>query len=197
MTAGCYSGTAGTGRDEQMLDRLQEFGSYRLPKWGLMASAMSLQLGKHEVLARRWSEPWADVVVLERLARGGGGTRWFMVRSAEEVREVYDELRAGSRVSFYFDGGVHISQDDEGTRQQMFDEVTSTGEIILGYPNEADVVLNMDIISGPSELTEHLIHHTGGERIVWGTLPAPLNDGHKAVTVDLVDADGMLRTHPH
>jgi hypothetical protein len=158
---------------------------------------MSLQLAGHEALARRWSMPWADVVVLERLARGGGAARWFMVRSPQEVTEVYDQLRPGSRVSFYFAGGPYVGQDDERTRQQMFEEITTTGEIVLGYPNEADIVVEMDIVSGPSELTEHLMQHPGGEQVIWGAWPAPLDDGDNAVTVNLVDADGVLRSHPH
>jgi hypothetical protein len=162
-----------------------------------MASAMSLQLAVHEVLAQRWSQPWADVVVLERLARGGGAARWFMVRTPKDVTRVYGELRAGSRVSFYFTGGPNVDADDEPTRQRMFDEITSTGEIVLGYPSDTDVVLQVDVISGPSELTEQLMHQPEGGQVVWGTWPSPLNDGHNAVTVDLVDEDGVLRPHPH
>lgn len=37
-------------------------------------------------------------VVLERLPRGGGGTRWWVIRSGEEFRRVYAELRPGGRV---------------------------------------------------------------------------------------------------
>jgi hypothetical protein len=79
----------------------------------------------------------------------------------------------------------------------MFEEVTLAGEIVLGYPKEADIVVEMDIVSGPGELTEHLMHHSGGELVVWGVWPAPLNDGDNAVTVDLVDVDGVSRPHPH
>ena len=162
-----------------------------------MTSPMSLQLAGHEVLARRWSKPRADVIVLERLARAGGAARWFMVRSPQEVTELYDKLLPGSRVSFYFAGGPHVGRDDERTRQQMFEEITSTGEIVLGYPSASDIVVEMDIISGPSELTEHLMHHPGGELVIWGTWPAQLDDGDKTVTLNLVDADGVLRSHPH
>jgi hypothetical protein len=108
-----------------------------------------------------------------------------------------DQLRPGSRVSFYFSGGPHAGRDDERIRQRMFEEITSTGEIVLGYLSASDIVVETDIISGPSELTEHLMHHPGGEQVIWGTWPAPMHDGHQAVTVDLVDVDGVMRSHPH
>ncbi|MEU0094857.1 hypothetical protein [Kribbella sp. NPDC006257] len=51
-----------------------------------MTSAMSRQVAEHEALSGRWSMPWTDVLVLERLARGSGAARWFLVRSPEEHR---------------------------------------------------------------------------------------------------------------
>lgn len=162
-----------------------------------MVSAMSRQLVAHEAVARRWSQPWADVVILERLARGGGTARWFLVRSPADVTAVYDQLAAGSRVSFYFDAGPEVGWDDDGTRQRMCDEITATGEIVLGYPSDGDVVVEMDILSGPGELTEYLMHRGEGARVVWGVWPHPVDDGRNGVTVDLVDADGLLRQHPH
>ncbi|WP_432948906.1 hypothetical protein ACQPXM_15000 [Kribbella sp. CA-253562] len=162
-----------------------------------MASAMARQVAEHELLSGRWSMPWSDVVVLERLARGGGTARWFLVTSPGDVNTVYDELRPGSCVSFYFSGGPDVGRNDEATRQRMFEEITSAGEIVLGRPADSGVELDLDIISGPGELTEYLMHHAEGARVVWGTWPAPLNDGQDAITVDLVDADGVLRAHPH
>jgi hypothetical protein len=74
--------------------------------------------------------------------------------------------------SCYFANHLHVEVDTEAVRQRMFNELERTGEIVVGYPDETAVKLEMEIISGPSELTGFL-------------------------TLGLVDADGLLRRHPH
>ena len=158
---------------------------------------MSRQLGHHEALTRRLAAEWREIVVLERLARGGGGARWFFVASRTMLGDVFDVLRGGSSVSFYFSSHLHVEVDNEAARQEMFGEITRLGELILGYPDPDNSQLEMVIISGPSELTEFLMLHPEGSLVVWGEWPARENDGESAITVDLVDADGVLRSHPH
>jgi len=79
----------------------------------------------------------------------------------------------------------------------MFDEIIRCGELVLGYPAPDQSQPEMAIISGPSELTECLILHPAGSLVVWGEWPARENDGENLITADLVDADGVLRPHPH
>jgi hypothetical protein len=61
--------------------------------------------------------------------------------------------------SFYLGHILYVGLDDDRTRQQMFEEITSTGEIVLGHPEPTGMAVNMEIISGSGELTEHLMHH--------------------------------------
>jgi len=158
---------------------------------------MCQQLRDHQTLARRLGSEWRQVVVLERLARGAGAARWFFVTSRAMLERVFDMLRSGSSVSFYFSEYLHVEADTEATRQEMFDEVIQHGELVLGYPSPDDPELEMPIISGPSELTECLMLHPEDSLAVWGQWPPREDNGEKAITVDLVDADGVLRSHPH
>lgn len=162
-----------------------------------MSAVVAGQLRRDQALSRRLGAPWREVVVLERLARGGGATRWFFARSPEMVERTLDRLSAGSCVSFYFANHLHVEPDTEAVRQRMFDVLGRTGEIVVGYPDETAAELEMEIISGPSELAGFLMQHPEGALAVWGPWPARGNDGQDAVTLDLVDADGVLRRHPH
>jgi hypothetical protein len=36
--------------------------------------------------------------------------------------------------TFYFAGELHVEVDSEAVRQRMFQEITRTGEVILGSP---------------------------------------------------------------
>jgi hypothetical protein len=69
--------------------------------------------------------------------------------------------------------------------------------LVLGYPSPEDSAIEMAIISSPSELTETLMLQPEGSLAVWGNWPPRANDGDDAITLDLVDADGVLRRHPH
>lgn len=158
---------------------------------------MSHQLRNDGGLSLRLASPWRDVVVLERLAQGGGATNWFIARSLAELEVVFDNLCGGSCVSFYFAGQLRVEADTEQARQQMYAVITSVHELVLGYPSGSGVELDMNIISGASELTEELMLHHQGAVVVWGPWPARVNDGQTGVTVNLVDADGTLRSHPH
>ncbi len=79
----------------------------------------------------------------------------------------------------------------------MFAEITKSGELVIGYPSSESVELDMEIISGPGELAEELMLHPEGSVVVWGQWPARGNDGSDAITMNLVDDDGILRRHPH
>lgn len=160
-------------------------------------SPMSQQLSSYEPLTRRLAIEWQQIVVLERLARAAGAANWFFVTNLVALEQVFNLLRGGSSVSFYFSRHLHVGVDDEGSRQNMFDEVTQYGEIVLGYPSQDVPELDMEIVNGPSELTDFLILHPEGSLAVWGQWPPRQNDGKDAITIDLVDADGVQRSHPH
>src|SRR5688572_17102717 len=47
-------------------------------------------------------------VALERLAYGGGATRWFFLRRAGQLTELADIVTPMSSLSFYFDGRIAV-----------------------------------------------------------------------------------------
>lgn len=162
-----------------------------------MSSPMSQQLREDQVLARRLDSTWQQVVILERLARSGGAAKWFLARCRSEIEQLFDALRGGSCVTFYFANYLHVETDNAAARQRMFEEITSHGELILGYPITGSVEFTVEIISGPSELSEFLMLRPEGALAVWGSWPPRANDGQNGITANLVDADGILRPHPH
>lgn len=158
---------------------------------------MTRQLMGHHALSSRLESGWDTVVVLERLARGGGGTRWYLIRSRRDAERVFEMFRGGSCVSFYFADQLHVEVDTESARQRMFDDLSAEGELVAGYPSASDPELDAEIISGPGELASYLISHPEGQLIVWGKWPDRDNDGRNAITLNLVDEDGISRAHPH
>jgi hypothetical protein len=162
-----------------------------------VTSRMSEQIRSDSTIVRRFGQPWREIVILERLARGGGAAKWYFVRSQDELVHVLDLFRGGSCVSFYFANQLRVEADVDSARQRMFDEITSAGELVIGYPSEGETELSMQIISGPAELSDSLMFHPEGSIVVWGQWPGRDNDGDDGITLNLVDEDGLLRPHPH
>jgi hypothetical protein len=88
-------------------------------------NAMVSQLEGQSVLSGRLSATWAWIVVLERIARGAGATRWYLARGDQDVRRIFTLLGPGSRVTFYFGGPLRVEPLSETTIGGMFDAVES------------------------------------------------------------------------
>jgi hypothetical protein len=157
---------------------------------------MSAQVRTDPRFAGRLDSRWGFVVVLERLARGGGSTNWYFARTTTDLLDVVHRLRGGSCVTFYFDGGLNVQLDDETARQKMFDAVTPSREIAIGYPEEGNVLLEIELVTGSTELSELLEWHAEGHLVAWGPWPSRAAD-FGTITIDLVDSDGIQRAHPH
>lgn len=159
------------------------------------ASAVVLQLERHTGLSGRLAMPWDRIVVLERIARGGGNTRWYLAKDQHDVRRAFALLNPGSRVTFYFAGPLHVEPVSDTVIGEMFAAVGVTDEIVIAAPDSDPLALDAEFVWGPSELTEYLMQpHSSGD-VMWG--PFPGVDEPDAITVRLVDADGILRRHPH
>jgi hypothetical protein len=161
-----------------------------------VSSIIANQVRHDKAFAERLTSRWQYVVVLERLARAAGATRWYCAQSEPELSRVIDELRGGSCVSFYFDDQLRVDLDDEAARQQMFEAVSPAREIVLGYPTEGQIHVDTELVTGPSELSEVLMHHPEGGVVLWGPWPSRTGSS-STVSIDLVDEDGVLRMHPH
>ena len=142
------------------------------------------------------------MVVLERVARGAGATRWYFVTDADAMAVVAAMLGPGSRVTLYFQGHLRRDPTGEDVCGLMYEQMATHGELVLGYPSADAVEMRTDLVDGEAGLTEVILAEgldrpDGRRSVVWGPWPAAADDGRHAVTVDLVDADGQLRAHPH
>jgi hypothetical protein len=69
-------------------------------------------------------------------------------------------------------------------------------EAVVGVVSEQDIEVAVDFVGIAEELDAWLGEHAG-ETIRCGRYPARDNDGEQAVTLDLPDRDGVVRSHPH
>jgi hypothetical protein len=135
-------------------------------------------------------------VVLERIARGGGATRWYIVSGVEQLGRLTSELSPGSTISFYFDDRLATRSFDDETVDLILKIVYDHGEAVVGFLASDGLHVEAEFVCGLSDLTEFLGHRQP-DRILVGVFPDRDNDGVHAITIDLPDRDGVVRRHPH
>lgn len=156
---------------------------------GLIANAL-----RHSHVASVLSK--RPAIALERLARGGGATRWYMLSQVDQLDRLADELSPGSAVSFYFDDRLAIRCFDDETVDLILDTVQAHGEAVVGVPAPDGLCAEVEFVCGLSDLTG-FIGSRQPVRMFVGVYPDRDNDGVDAITVDLPDRDGVVRRHPH
>ena len=70
------------------------------------------------------------------------------------------------------------------------------GEIVVARPRTDHVEMEVEFVAGEEELREFVAGLPPGASVVYGRFPA-VDDGMRAVTLDLPDRDGIVRPHPH
>ena len=146
--------------------------------------------------ARRRVEEAEQAIVLERLARGGGATRWYVLRNAGDLDALALKVSPGSRVSLYFDGRFLVGGFGDDERRAVTEIIDRDGEAVLGAVGASNIEAEVEFPSSVSEAEEFAQAHAQ-ETLVVGAFPAAEDDGIAAVTVDLPDADGVVRSQPH
>jgi hypothetical protein len=136
-------------------------------------------------------------IVLERIARGGGATRWYWVRTAGDLERLYGRLTPGRVVSFYFDDRIKRRILNDDTDIEILDLVANKGDAVVGRLSRDGLEILVDFVAGPSELSELRSHLEVGEPVFFGAFPGRDTDGTSAITLTLPDADGVVRAHPH
>lgn len=136
-------------------------------------------------------------VVLERIARGGGETRWYYCANASRMAELAGLLSPGSLVSFYFGDQIRYEALDAEVTRRVDEAIGTTREAVVGVLDRDGVRINMEVVSGPNEFAEYASAMSASSRVFYGAFPGRENDGRRAVTVTLPDADGVTREHPH
>lgn len=138
-----------------------------------------------------------QLVVLERLARGGGATNWWCVHDALSFNAVWRQLRPGSAVSVYTSECVgELRYFEEGrTRAQRI--LGRIGEVCLGLKDADDLAIEMEFVAGPTELADFEALLGLESRVFVGEYPPRVDDGVTGVTFVVPDTDGVIRDHPH
>jgi hypothetical protein len=171
------------------IDENAEFGQ-------CASTAMARQLEAHPALCARLALPWTRIIVLERIARGAGSTRWYLANTRQDISRVFGMLLPGSRVTFYFGGPLRVEPVSETLIGAMFEALGEDNELVIATPGSMEpLALDAVLVFGSSELSEYLIWPRPTADVVWGRFPG--TEEPDAVTVELVDADGTLRAHPH
>lgn len=138
-----------------------------------------------------------SAVILERIARGGGATKWYYCVDRNHLQSVETQLSPGSAVSFYFDDRMRSDFYSTELKSRVETIIAETGEAVVGVLCEDGMHINVEIIAGLHELAEFVSTLGPTSRVFYGAFPARDNDGIRAVTVVLPDADGVVRAHPH
>jgi hypothetical protein len=136
-------------------------------------------------------------VVLERIARGAGATRWFALRNPDQIPTLAQRLSPGSLVSFYFDGRLAGCTYDREVARAVLAIAEHDGDAVIGRLRVGEIDLEVEFVAGPSELAAYESGLAPGAEVIFGRFPAPDNDGERAVTITIPDRDGVGRGHPH
>jgi hypothetical protein len=161
----------------------------RRPEYAALALAAISATPVSQLLDKR------SAIVLERLARGGGGTHWYYVTSPDRLADLSAELRPGSFVSFYFDD--RITEGDPVTTRDLIAAIATLDGDAVVAAFDGDLELRIDLPAGKADLDDFLAALEPGDRFLYGAFPAAENDGRNAVSLVLPDADGVVREHPY
>ncbi len=135
-------------------------------------------------------------VVLERIARGGGATRWYSLSDVGQLRSLVAKLSPRSSVSFYFDDRLCVRPYDAEVARELLRIAERDREAVVGTLADG-IEFHVEFVAGPRDLEEYAESLAPGTSVIYGPFPAADNDGEFAVTLALPDADGVVRAHPH
>jgi hypothetical protein len=149
------------------------------------------------LLHRRFAES-GSVVVLERLPRAAGATRWFYCTTEAELEAVIDRVEPGSLASFFFDGrlGPFLPDDDLRSRLNAIIDRKGGFDVCCGFLAHVDPEIAMDLLCH-DELDAFFMQLGSGSQVFAGEFPALDDDGESAVTANVPEPDGTVRHHPH
>jgi hypothetical protein len=137
------------------------------------------------------------VVALERVARAAGATRWYGLTDPSHVSAMIGHLRAGSRVSFYFDQQLRTGPYTDAVAKELLRIAERDHGAVLGVFTPGGSPMPVDFPSGPDELADFTTTHGASATFFYGAYPGAEHDPPRTVTIDLPDADGVTRPHPH
>ena len=135
------------------------------------------------------------VVILERIARGGGATRWHYCCTLSEVRDVVKSMRPGSQVGFFFDDRIRRRSFSEDIAAEILDIASAVGEVCIGRATGAGNEYTMDLV-GVEEAMSVTTGLKTGEVVLFGAFPSIEDDHIHSITFIPPDLDGVIRPQP-
>jgi len=138
-----------------------------------------------------------DAVILERIAMGAGATNWYYCKSTSQLGVIEAQLSPGSAVSVYFDDRIRNAFYSPAIKLEMENIIVRTGDVVLGLLCEDQLHVDVTFVDNARQLAEETSGIDSTSQIFYGAFPVRDNDGVRAVTVVLPDADGTVRPHPH
>jgi len=100
-------------------------------------------------------------------------------------------------VSFYFDGRLAAGPYNNQVSIEILDIAKKDGDAVVGLLSADGITISVEFISSREELEQFVQEMAPAATVYYGPFPARNNDGKNAITVDLPDSDGILRSHPH
>ena len=135
-------------------------------------------------------------IVLERIARGGGATDWYVLREPRDINALAAQLKPARCVSFYFDDRLTLGEIDDGARASLVAIAERDTSAVIGATRSDDIGVEVDFPSSVAEIDEFVNDHPNAI-FMFGAFPGRDDDGEQAITLTLPDADGVVRPHPH
>jgi hypothetical protein len=149
--------------------------------------------GLHEQVANLLAER-GEGIVLERVARGAGRTRWWSCASYDEFLTVYDQLTPGSRVLIYWGDALHLARLNGDEEDRIWSSAAESGEVLFGPLLLGTTEYDIVFLDG-AELEAEFARVPHGHRVLWGQQPAT-ETGPDGITFTSPDGDGGVRPQP-
>jgi hypothetical protein len=92
-------------------------------------------------------------IVLERIACGGGETRWYFCRDKQSFDQIEAALTPGSVVSFYFDERIHPLSASSTADSETEQIIAHDRELVVGVL-ENDIHIRVDFPCSQAGLQE-------------------------------------------
>ena len=124
-------------------------------------------------------------VILERVAKAGGATRWYYCPDKSQLGAVEERLSPGSTVSFYFDGRIRSALYSPEVKSNIEGIIIEESEAVIGRLRDDGLQIQVEIVSNLDEIDDFGSTINPTSRVFYGAVPASDNDGVRAVTVVL------------
>lgn len=110
-------------------------------------------------------------LLLEKVARGGGMTRWWVVGTVADAEHVYREIRPGSRVLVVPVGDeVRLGRVGSGLAAELVGLAEATTEVVLGTAYGDSFEYDVTLLD-PSEVEEATAELPLECRVLYGSWP--------------------------